>query len=71
MSANVGAFVTALAGAMGFHDWRVQPHPELTGGRVILARDVPYAELVAACSKSRPKAGSRPEIARRGPAEAG
>ena len=47
MSANVGAFVTALAGAMGFHDWRVQPHPELTGGRVILARDVTHADLIA------------------------
>jgi hypothetical protein len=39
MSANVAAFVTAFARAMGYHDWTLQTHPDLVGGRVVLASD--------------------------------
>jgi hypothetical protein len=37
MSANVAAFVTGFARAMGYNDWRVDTHPDLVGGRVVLA----------------------------------
>jgi energy-coupling factor transporter ATP-binding protein EcfA2 len=48
MSANVARFVTAFAGAMGYVDWRIQPHHELVSGRVILAGGrTERAELVA------------------------
>ncbi len=43
MSANVAAFVTAFARAIGFHDWNVKTHPDLSGGRVLL-RGVAPAE---------------------------
>jgi hypothetical protein len=38
MSQNVAHFVTAFARAMGHADWSVQPHSELVGGRIIIAR---------------------------------
>jgi hypothetical protein len=46
MSANVARFVTAFARAMGYDDWRVDAHPDLTGGRVILAPDASDPTLI-------------------------
>lgn len=38
MSTNVAHFVTTFARAMGYIDWKIQSHPDLVGGRVIIAR---------------------------------
>lgn len=44
MSANVASFVMAFARALGYHDWSITPHPDLTGGRVILASQATFNE---------------------------
>ncbi|MGZ5165470.1 MAG: hypothetical protein ACXWCQ_33655, partial [Burkholderiales bacterium] len=44
MSENVATFVTAFARALGYHDWGITPHPELIGGRVILASQASFGE---------------------------
>jgi len=36
MSRNVAAFATAMASAMGMEGWRITPHPELSGGRIVI-----------------------------------
>jgi hypothetical protein len=36
MSGNVADFVTATARAMGLDGWRITPHPDLFGGRIIV-----------------------------------
>ena len=36
MSRNVAEFTTAMASAMGMEGWRITPHPELSGGRIVI-----------------------------------
>lgn len=36
MSRNVAEFITAAAHAMGLDSWRITPHPELSGGRIVI-----------------------------------
>lgn len=36
MSHNVAEFATALAHTMGLEGWRITPHPELSGGRIVI-----------------------------------
>jgi len=61
MSANVARFVTAFAGAMGYVDWKIQSHPELVGGRVIIARaGVDRAALLARVLEIAAAAGVSP-----------
>ena len=36
MSRNVAEFATAMASAMGMEGWRITPHPELSGGRIVM-----------------------------------
>lgn len=45
MSRNVAEFATAVAREMGFAGWRVTPHPQLSGGRVIVQAR-PYDETL-------------------------
>ncbi len=37
MSRNLAEFATAAADAMGVTGWRITPHPDLSGGRVVVA----------------------------------
>ncbi len=41
MSRNVAQFATTVASEMGFAGWRITPHPQLTGGTIVL-HDGPY-----------------------------
>jgi hypothetical protein len=36
MSRNVSEFATATARAIGLEGWRITPHPELSGGRIVI-----------------------------------
>jgi hypothetical protein len=36
MSRNVAQFATAMANAIGLESWRITPHPELSGGRIVI-----------------------------------
>jgi hypothetical protein len=36
MSRNIAEFATAMANAMGLEGWRISPHPELSGGRIVI-----------------------------------
>jgi hypothetical protein len=36
MSRNVAEFTTAMASAMGMEGWRITPHRELSGGRIVI-----------------------------------
>ena len=36
MSSNVAEFANAMARAMGLDGWRITPHPELSGGRILI-----------------------------------